>query len=248
MLLIPFVFLVLVSLFDRLLDDGIEFPRAGFSRPAVYGIVLALGVFLPLTRLPVALQRDSGFQRHTVELGHWLVKPEETYIDGINLLYRREQKVGALSWLGAPALRRLNGMTDAELQEIIEEMERQPVKLVVFNYRIEDLPQGLLMYLVPNFDHLWGNIMIYAPSIGPDDGQFAVKFSGHYRLETSGSEPIRIDGRQVAGGETLLLDKGWHQVAGDTLFRLVLAPEGIEEKADPRYRQENRLFFRPYEY
>ena len=44
---------------------------------------------MPLSRLPRTLERDNGFQSHTVQLADALVGPGETYLATLPLLYDR---------------------------------------------------------------------------------------------------------------------------------------------------------------
>ncbi len=115
-ILIPTLFVLVVDLFDRLARGAVRLPaRAG---AAILLLYLGLGLAVPLSRLPRTLQRDNGFQRHTVVLADALLLPGDGYLASLPILYDREQAVPELAWLDDITRRRLHRTSPEELLEI----------------------------------------------------------------------------------------------------------------------------------
>lgn len=249
-LILPF-FVLHVYLFDHLLSNR-KIRETPGMRWILLGAMLVAGIAYPLSRLPRNLKRDSGFQRHMVTLGTFVVKPGEEYVDGIGMLYMRQQAVNSLAWLDGLNKQRLRNMTSEQIGEMIAELERKPVKAVLFNYRLRDilreLPDEVLAYFMANFDPLWGRILIYAPKIIPEEQEFSIKFAGAYQVQAPHEGSIKIDDQQATSGTIVQLARGRHVNASQGPFRLRFVPQDLEQIADPRYRPSHNLFYEPYEF
>lgn len=246
-LLIPTLFVVTVSLFDHELGHRRWQPVVVKRLLALY---LVAGLLFPLTRLQVTLARDSGFQRNTVRLAQALLQDGGTYLASLPLLYDRDQALQELAWLDDIRRRQLKQRSDAELRELIADLDRTPLKLIVANYRMWDVPPPLLDYFYRNYDRFWGNIYLYAPQVAPEQRQLTLKFDGHYRIELEDPEsPAVIDSGSRAHGQLVRLAAGAHAVASASPCRLRWMPGAFDRSLlDPRYRESQQLFDMSFHY
>jgi hypothetical protein len=235
--LVPTLFVLNAATIDDLLAR---------SRPRVvlaFATAFALfGLLLPLSRIPHALARDSGFQHAMFDAGEQLLGPGETYVDGISILYRHEQALPMFAWLDAMALQHLREMRESELRALAGGLPNRPPKLLIWNDRIAGLPPGLLSYFATQFRPVYGNLFLYAPIVA--GSQFVVHFDGGYRVE--GAEAA-IDGVAVKAGAVLQLKRGVHSLVAEQPLRLrLLPPAGID--VDPRYAGPHELFPNVYDF
>lgn len=238
----PYFFAMIVPTFFVLqaftLDDLLSRPWSLNWRRAFVVAFIALGLILPLSRVPIGLARDGGFHRAMFEAGEQLLGPGETYLDGTGMLFRRTQAHPEFSWLDAAAMNDLRNRSDADLRTIASELERNPPKLVIWNYRMAGLPPILQVWVLTHYAPMYGDIFFYAPVVqGP---RFAVAFDGRYRI---GNRPAVIDGAPVAG--EVVLHRGVHSVAIANPIRLrLIPPAGVQ--ADMRYAAPQNLFADAY--
>ncbi len=251
----PYFFVLLIPTFSVLhasyFDAVLESAAPGRRRLALPLLVLYLGagVAWPVAgRLPRALERDSGFQRHMVRLADALLDEGETYLAGVDLLYRRRQAVPALAWLDLPQLQRLRGMTTDALDGVIADLERTPPKLVVLNYRFQNLPRPILDYLRQRYRPFWGSMLLYGRRAAAGEA-IDLAFGGAYRvLVAAGIGAGRIGGRAVRSGDVVLLERGRYRNDGEVDWSLSLWPADWEALADPTFKEPQELFPRVYEF
>ncbi len=250
-LLIPTLFVLTADLFDRL---GRWSPGgAGWSprQQAVAALVyFGLGLLVPLSRLPRTLERDNGFQSHNVALADALLGPDDGYIASLPILYDRRQAVSEFGWLDDIKRRRLHRKSREELLELIARLEQARLKLVIMNYRMEDLPPLLRDYLVYHFAHFWGNVYLYAPYVGVGQSEFPIEFDGLYQVDLKeGPESVLIDGRPVTHGELLRLTRGQHRKESRGSVRLRFMPEDLDPALlEARYREPRAMFSFSFHY
>lgn len=239
-----FVFLVptLFVLNTATLDAFLARVRPRWAIVA-FAIAFTLpGLLLPLSRIPHALARDSGFQRAMFHAGDQLLGPGETYVDGTSMLYRHEEALPVFEWLDAMGLQHLRKMPESELRNLVGSLPGNPPKLLLWNYRLAGLPPGLLAYFATQYRPVYGNLFLYAPIVG--GSQFTIHFDGGYRVE--GTE-ASVDGVSVRTGAIIQLKRGLHSLAADRPLRLrLLPPAGID--VDPRYADPNDLFPNVYDF
>jgi hypothetical protein len=267
-LFIPTVFVLLVSLLDGLVaessglrrgPDRAEAPRyAPRTKRLALAVFLLVGVVFPLTRVPVALRREAGFQRHMVRLADALLEPGETYLAGVDVVYTREQATNRLRWLDPLKLAALHSMSAGELREILREIEDSPLKLLVMNRRLMGLPVVLRRYLMQNYARAWGNIYVYAPRVDPGARTLELKFPGVYEIvslsdgDVAGDAPdatdVVVDGRPLWHGERIRLSVGRHECQARVPCQLKLAPESLGRHAHARYREPFALFSKALTY
>ncbi len=245
-LLIPTLWVLTVALFDGQLD---RFAALGARRRSwLIAVLVIFGLVYPLARVPVNLARDNGFQRHMVELAENALAPGETYLVGVDMLWDRDQVDTDLAWLDRLQLARLEALPAAELDRLADRIESAPLKLVIDNYRIQQLPARLRAALGQRFTFYWGNLLLYAPILESGDTSFRLAVSGDYQILAEGEDAGAIDGRAIRAGETIGLEAGAHQRSGPTKIRLRLLLPELDALRDPRYRDRRPLFPDVYDY
>ena len=253
-LLAPTLFVLTVALFDRMRKFDLTRPSTqGWTtrwRAMALLIFLSLGLFVPLSRLPRTLQRDNGFQSHTVALANHLLRPGDGYIASLPILYDRLQAVPDLSWLDDNKRHRLHRSSREELLEIASRMAQARIKLVIMNYRLEDLPPLLADYLVYHYAHFWGNVYLYAPYVGTGRRDFHIEFEGLYQVDLKGGPgPALIDDLTANHGQLVRLTQGKHRKSSREGLRLRFMPEDIDPALlQARYRQPARMFSYSFHY
>lgn len=245
-LLIPTLWILLVAYLDA------EMPlwpdRTAWHRGALASALVGLGFLLPLSRLPANLARDAGFQRSMIRLTDRLLENDESYFAGTELLLDRPQALATLSWLDVPRARALAQTPIYELERLRRKLEESPTKLVIYNYRIYALPTILRNHLDRTYSPWWGNIAIYAPTIGPGSYRIDLRFAGTYELVGPAGGVLTIDGRLFAAGEHLELDQGPYEVESPGTFRLRYIPLDVDDYLDPEFRDVQSFFPEVYTY
>jgi hypothetical protein len=231
-LLLPTLWVAIARTIEQLSPRGWMFWTA----------YLLIGLFYPLyTRVPVVLARDSGHQRYTVELADRLLKNGDTYLAGIDMIYRHEQSPAELAWLDKPGL---DAVKTLPVTELIAKLRRTPPKLVIGNYRIDALPVAIRKAIRADYEHLWASVWLYAPTIR--DSHFDVAYTGDYRLGLEYA--IRIDDQVVLPGSAVHLKAGPH-VSNVVGYKLrLIPPKKILDNLDLRYRMPSDLFPSIYDY
>ena len=233
-MLFPTLFVLLAFFFDRL-------ERAGLPRILLTGCVV-LGVIYPLHRLFVLLPGDHAYQRYNVRLASTLLGPGERYLAAIDLIHDREQTPPELARLDAVGLHVLSQAGPETHARLLRDLDRSPPKLIIGTPRIYNLPPPLLRWIGRTYVRLSAGIWLYAPVVEAGSRPVRLDFAGRYRVESEGGAHVSIDGRTVADGAMLDLDRGMHSISTPAALRLRFLPRGIEEVVDPRYAAEEVLF------
>jgi hypothetical protein len=223
---LPVALIVHARFFDHFLHSALWLHH----RNACLLLYFAGGIVLPLSRLSTTLRRDSALQKRTVEVAECILQPSDRYLAAVDILFRHRQSVDELAWVDRIAWASLYKMTPAATTELIRRIHATPTKLFLYNYRTALLPPPLLLYLRTEFDHLWGNIFIYAPRMAP--GVFDLKFDGHYLVE-SRQPSIIIDGVPITNGTRMHLKRGPHRYEGKQVARLKLQPPCVPQNPAP---------------
>ncbi len=213
-LLIPTGYVLLAAFFDRFrtLSKPLEL--------SILGLFLVFGLLLPLSRIPMVLERDNTFQRQTIKTAEAILQEDEGYFAGVNLLPNHRHIPASLSWLDARlrfALRQRQ-----EYRDLLEEMGEGKLKLIIANYRTEKLPAPIHAFLQENYLPLTGNLQIYAPTLLAGLVDASLAFSGTYRVISSDGAPIQIDDQSLTNGEIIQLKEGMHRFNSSHGFRVQL--------------------------
>jgi hypothetical protein len=245
-LLIPTLWVLIVAL----LNDSIEWFAALDSTRRLWLVTgfVVLGIVNPLTRLPANFERDSAFQRSMLQIAQAVLEPGESYLTGVDMLWNRQQVSPELAWLDRRRLSSLRQLPPADRRQLTQRVERAPLKLVIDNYRTQQLPRELRRALDRNYGFLWGNLRLYSPALDPEWSEFHLAVGGRYQVYSDEPLTAEIDGHQVTTGETLELGPGPHRLASSTPMRLRLLPGNLEGLLDPRFRKPRPLFPNVYDY
>lgn len=214
--------------------------------------ILFFGLIYPfstvLSYLPV---KNGNYQKATLALADVLLKDNSDYLAGIELFYNKNQPIAGMKHLGGPAIAYLYSPTpklrrgmlsslyyspDASIENVITSIQHSSVKFFINNYRMEALPPAIKRYLSGEYQHFWGGIYLYAPTILAGKNIHNVKFSGNYKVESLDS--IKVDGLEVKAASIIELDKGMHDFSSLRGFRLKLIPVGMTELLDARFEKD----------
>jgi len=238
----PYFFVLWLPTLFVMNAAGLDLLRDRLS-PRRYRLACALlivtAVALPLTRLPLVLQRDSTAQRRTIEIANRIMSHEDRYLAGMEMIWTRTQHPPELAWLDAPALAALASAPAAEVGQLVEKLRVSPPRLLILNYRLLNLPESVRQHLVSSYSHRGDCVYVYAPPFEP--GGIELGIDGSYRLESRGA--MRIGPAWVRPGDQVDLAAGTHYTDAVDPFRLHLIPE---EEPEPTGRPCEDLF--PYVY
>lgn len=214
------------------------------------------GIVYPLylsTR--IAINLNGNYQKTMLAVTSQLLANEGDYIGGIPYFYAKEQPVEGMKNLIGPALEYLEQPNDklaplllpslylatTNQDNILAEFETQPVKVILNNWRMIQLPEKIAHYIENNYQHYYGSIYLYAPLITPDQLTFHLKFAGQYRLETKSAKKLRLDNKRVRAGQLLTLKSGDHTSSAHQSYRLVFIPSHTDLHLDPQYQDDDYL-------
>jgi hypothetical protein len=228
-LLIPTLWVVIAVTLEHLPQRGALF----------WGVFAFAGVIAPLGRGDAVLARDNRYLRYTIELAEQLLAPGERYLAGIDMVYTRSQ-VSGLSWLDQRKL----GALRTKGPKVVELLRAQPPKLVIWNYRVDGLPEPARRHLRSQYRQFWASVYTYAPVITEE--RFELAYGGRYVVRDAKSAVI--DGKKVAPGRSIELAAGPHTIDREGV-RLQWQPaSSFQKRLDPKRRREARLFDRVYDY
>lgn len=193
---------------------------------AVVAVVLVLGIAFPLwKRVPVVLGRDSWPQRESVELAEQLVAPDETYLAGVAMVSTRTHvSHERLGWLDQ---RRLRAVRREDPVALIEELSGARLRLLIWNYRLEQLPAQVREHLHRTHVRVHGSLFLYGPLVPAGVAPCPLLLAGTFTPRSADGSPVEIDGRTLAPGEPVALAAGPHRCSASAAFRLVPVVEGV---------------------
>jgi hypothetical protein len=239
-IVIPTLFVLQVSLFSR------EFARAEsvLRRPLLWLCFAVLGLYLPLTRLPVVARDDTGCQKQTVELTAALLRPGDRYLAGFWFLPQIALHETALGQFETNGVHPIQAWTTPEIEAVQNRLQDEPIRVVVYTFKIEEMPQALRDHVYRNYAPFWANVWIYAPQVGPADAEVRLLFTDSYVIETEEPDSVRIDGQTYNSGATVKLERGRHSVAAPVRLRLKVRAANVDQLLNPAYREPSELLWR----
>ena len=113
----------------------------------------------------------------------------------------------------------LDNIKQGRTKDLLEKVQHEPPKVLLWNYRIESLPYPLRRFFMMHYYAVSGVVRVYAPYV--EKRKFWIAYGGKYRL-VSGA-PVIIDERKVAPNQEVRLRRGIHE-ASRASFRLVWSP------------------------
>lgn len=229
-------------------------PHIATHFPASIGILIIFcGIGFPLlTFSMLAYYVQSSYQKSMVELTHALLQEGGSYFAGTPLLYNVNQSIPGLRNLIGPSIAYLYQpnpkllpilisslyLTPRTSAEVLQDLQTTPVKLFVNNYRIMLLPPVILNYLFHEYEHFWGSIFLYAPTIKTDTAFFTLKFTGTYQIEASPLAQIYLDHQVMQPNKKIFLHQGVHQSLANQNYRLKLLPDITKLKLKPTEQRD----------
>jgi len=238
-LLVPTALVLHTYLFSRALDH----PGHLLRRPILWTCYVMLGVFWPLTCLPVVAPNASGQQRQTIALAEALLQPGDRYFAGFELLYRgaHEESLGMADTNTVRSVLELPAERQAAK---LARFQQEPIRFVVYTPVIDlGLPKEIQNHLWRSYAPFWANIWIYAPQCQPASSHVNLLFAGTYTIETEKPGPVRIDGKSHAAGDTVELGQGLHAIETAVRVRLKLLPPNIDHLLNSKYREPTWFFW-----
>jgi hypothetical protein len=237
------VFFVLYSAFFTWIIDVLKPHRAITALISIATILF--GLAYPLTLFAAKLINNNGtYQKVNIETLNKLLHDGSDYIAGVDLIYNKSQPIAgmkhlmgpAISFLYAPSnklksvmLPSLDEDPNATIASVIAALNKSSVKFYVNNYRMRALPPEIKSYLASQFEHLWGSIYIYAPTVPAGKSTINIKFSGKYLIEHNNHSP----------GSFVYLEKGQYSFTANNAYRLKLIPENVSFIQDADFQNDH---------
>ncbi len=250
---VPAFFLLYADFISWLLT----LPKYSAGKSLFFTLFITLGILYPFyTSWQTCRLLDGHYQQTMLKTVTHLLQPGEDYVAGIPFLYQQDQPIDGMKNLIGPAIDYLYSPTDklrplllpslylspTSPPKILAEFDKMSVKIIINNYRLLYLPPAIVNYIKNNYQHLYGSIYLYAPTIAPSQLTFYLKFTGSYRLQAKIS--VIIDGKRKQPGQIISLKKGDHTTHADENYRLVLIPDRDRSLPvfDSQYQQDKYFY------
>jgi hypothetical protein len=216
--------------------------------------LLMTGIYLPLGDFGLNMHaRDAMYQQATIRVTNQLLQHDD-YIAGTYIFYNKDQVLPGFENLIQPAIEYAQtgdtklmpillvslNITPKRTTEMLADLKRAPLKFYVNNVRIASLPVPVRVYLQNEYQHYWGGIYLYAPTVTAAIHEFTLKFSGEYELESA--QPVVLDQQMLAPGTRLQLMQGQHMSSTQKNYRLRLLPASVSG-LNPQYQQDCSMCF-----
>lgn len=201
--------------------------------------IFLTGFLFPLARFTIiALELNNTYQKNMLIVADQLLNDGGFYIGGSPFLFNKEQGVLGLKNLIGPAIDYLYKPSDdlepimlssldldkRKMEQVIDDIKNQPVKLYINNVRLLSLPDSILQCLHQQFIHYWGSIYLYAPLVTKGTQKIKIHFSGRYFIKAKSDIKLSIDGNINSANSIVTLKKGFHQSLSNQPYRLQLQP------------------------
>lgn len=231
-------------------------PIIFYSAPRIfYTIFIVVGVLYPFyLTYNVKTEFNGDYQQTMINLTTALTSDHTDYIAGVPMLFNQEQPVPGLKNLISLQISYLNApnekikplllpsiyLTPTTLQSVLDDFEREPVKVFISNFRTMTLPAPIIRYVSDHYQHYYGSVYLYAPKVEANQLSFFIKFAGKYRVEGKANMNVKIDSQRKHVGKVVALEKGDHLSQANADYRLVLIPD-VKMKLDARYQKDEWL-------
>lgn len=231
---------------------------AATTRSAMQSIILLSMLFAgfayPLTvYLAKLVNMNGAYQKANLAAMDILLKDGSDYTAGIELIYNKRQPIAGLRHLMGPAIdylyqpsKKLRAVMTASLYEdpdatissINQALADSSVKFYINNYRMHALPEKIQAQLHRQYQHYWGSIYLYAPTVTAGKQQTNIKFTGEYYIQATSDKPVSINNKRFKNKDHIILHKGMVETHADGDFRLVLVPTNKELTLNPAFQQD----------
>lgn len=213
---------------------------------------LLTGIIFPLLQLGSSLPGMSGrYQKSMVHLMNDLLASGETYIAGAPFLFHIKQSVPGLVHIVGPSLTYLEHPTKelarvmqldslyfspATTQQLISMIKKKPVKFYVDNNRFHFLPSSIHDYLAGQYQHFWGSIFLYAPTIEAGQQKISLKFTGLYKVEAAKDALIVLNKQKLVANKIIVLRAKQYDSHSNQGYRLKLMPPPLKTSLEPQFK------------
>lgn len=200
----------------------------------IIALIMITGIIYPLYRSLIASHHLNGHYQQTMLINAMkVIQHEGDYLGGIPYFYNKDQPIDGMKNLIGPELDYLYQSNEkieplllpslylapTTTEKVLDDLEKSSIKIIINNYRIMSLPPKIKQYIMQNYDHYDGSLLIYAPLISSNQLSFYLKFTNQYRIDTK-AKSIKIDGKKRHAGQLITLKQGDHTTEADRAYRL----------------------------
>jgi hypothetical protein len=239
----PFAYHLLVVMPALLLLSVVlcDWVFAVFTQPParwVFALSLIAGNMSFASATYLFIAQDNHYQRNMLGLAEQLLQdPEENYVAGVPLIYSKASIIPGLTHLTVPQLKYLYQpdianrklmleslyLSATSQSEVLSAIRDAPIKFYINNNRMQALPPALKNFLAQEYQHFWGSIYLYAPTVPAGEQGLVLKFGGYYKVKAA--DVVAIDGKFYPPGTIATLHPGNHLSVANSSYRLQLVPE-----------------------
>ena len=248
-------FIVLFSAFFTTLYSSLHLSKKFSQHDWILFIfmLILLGIFLPVFRLMSIVPENNGnYQKSMIHLMTHLLHDGEHYIAGVPLFLDIEQSIPGLVHLIAPSIEYISHpsaalypivssrsmyLTPVTIPDLIQSIDKAPIKLYVDNNRFHYLPKMFKRYLNTQYQHYWGSIYLYAPQIQANHQIIYIKFPGNYQIKAS--ELISLDKHKIQPNTIIHLNQQSYVSDSHSTYRLKLIPDSCENDLKPEFKKNH---------
>ena len=221
------------------------------SKIAMGAIILLTGVVAPLLTFANMVYFFNGdYQRQNVQIADSLLQDGGSYIAGTLVFADKDLSLDGFKDLIGPALSFARSgdktllpallaslkITPKTSAQMLDDLQNSNLKVIINNPRINALPVPVLTYLRTNYQHYWGSIYLYAPTVAAGKQLFQIKFAGVYTVE--GNHSVTIDRVTFIPNAIVNLQEGEHTSQAKEDYRLRLKPTLPVANADLPFRHD----------
>ncbi len=256
---LPFVYLLFCLMPILLMTTIISHLKLGHGlvslfRQLILIIMLFIGGIYPLAKFTLkTIEFNGDYQQAHVNVINHLLQDGSDYVAGIELIYNKTQRIAGLRQLVGPAIDYLASPSEklrpfmlaslyqdpnATSSSVITALKNSDVKFYVNTYRVAALPADIRQYLQSQYEHIWGSIYLYAPSMSAGIHEITLKFTGRYLIEAQAGAKINLAGQSYAKHAILFLQKGAYLSIANQDYRLKLLPDAVKLLMDKKFQQE----------
>jgi hypothetical protein len=245
-MLVPTCFLLHAAVIEDAWRGVVALVRPRWARAAIgsvlCGVVLWYGVAAPAAHARAMLRQDNRYQRHMVEITSALLRPDEKYLAGVDLVYDRQQTSAPLRRMSHQRRLQLSHADRAEIFELVTELRKDPPKVLIRSERYRAFPSAVRRFLEANYADFWGGIRIYAPGFQALSHDLTLAYPGVYRASTADGSNVMVNGRWMSPGTTMSLPRGLVQIRASSAGRLTLTAPEVTSRLNRRFRKSRPLF------
>jgi hypothetical protein len=219
----------------------------------VMSITMIMGVALPAYLFSKLIPDMNGqYQKYILNLSDIILANGGDYVAGVPLFYNRKLSIPGLKHIVVPSLNYLYHpseklrpvmnlpslyLTPTTSEQIIDALKSSSVKLYVNNERLEKIPTVIKNYLATEYQHYWGSIYLYAPTVAAGTRTVNIKFSGRYTVNSKST--VILNSTRMQPGSVAFLDAKQYLSNASETYRLALTPAINQELLKSEYRNDD---------